>query len=75
MVCVYSPAELPRSEVGGAMDTEHYLPPSCVSHNGFLFKTASMARAITERKGKDGIHRCHATLTLTYTPLHSDKEH
>lgn len=62
---VLSPAELPRSEVGEAMDAIHYSAPPCVSHNGFLFKTASMARAITERKGKEGIHRRLYTLHNT----------
>ncbi len=53
---VCSPAEIPRSEVCEAMEARHYLPPPCVSHNGFLFKTGSMARAITERKAREGIH-------------------
>lgn len=51
---VCSPAELPRLEVGMAMKPVHYSAPPCVSHNGFLFKTASMARAITERKAREG---------------------
>ncbi|TMS07767.1 Arf-GAP with Rho-GAP domain, ANK repeat and PH domain-containing protein 1 [Larimichthys crocea] len=51
--------ELPRSEVGGAMETRHYSPPPCVSHNGFLFKTASMARAITERKAREAAKDCN----------------
>uniref|UniRef100_A0A8C5CAD0 ArfGAP with RhoGAP domain, ankyrin repeat and PH domain 1 n=1 Tax=Gadus morhua TaxID=8049 RepID=A0A8C5CAD0_GADMO len=42
--------ELPRSEVGGAMETVHYAPSPSVSHNGFLYKTGSMARAIAEKK-------------------------
>lgn len=56
--------ELPRSEVGQNMETEPYLPPPCVSHNGFLFKTASMARAITERKAREGMQVCHVHFTL-----------
>ncbi len=51
---VCSPAELPRSEVCGDMEPEHYTAPPCVSNNGFLFKTGSMARAITERKAREG---------------------
>lgn len=46
------------------MDMIHYSAPTCVSHNGFLFKTASMARAITERKAREG-----NLLTLTYNKV------
>lgn len=38
------------------MDPEPYPLPPSVSHNGFLFKTASMARPVTERKAKEGKH-------------------
>ncbi|XP_071058265.1 arf-GAP with Rho-GAP domain, ANK repeat and PH domain-containing protein 1-like isoform X2 [Pseudochaenichthys georgianus] len=66
--------ELPRSEPGGGMDTRHYLPAPCVSHNGFLFKTASMARAITERKAKEEFSRRWCTLNDgTYSYYESDK--
>ncbi|XP_075956073.1 arf-GAP with Rho-GAP domain, ANK repeat and PH domain-containing protein 1 isoform X2 [Anarhichas minor] len=65
--------ELPRSE----MDEDkpiHYSPPRCVSHNGFLFKTASMARAITERKGKDEFSRRWCTVNDgTFSYYESDK--
>lgn len=46
------------------MDPVHYSAPTCVSHNGFLFKTASMARAITERKAREG-----NLLTLAYNKV------
>ena len=60
--------EIPQSEVGGGMDLSHYQPSPCVSHNGFLFKTASMARAVTERKGKEGMRgHCVARLHFPYT--------
>ncbi|KAI4815708.1 hypothetical protein KUCAC02_005843, partial [Chaenocephalus aceratus] len=66
--------ELPRSEPGGGMDTRHYLPAPCVSHNGFLFKTASMARAITERKAKEVQSVAGCTLNDgTYSYYESDK--
>lgn len=51
---VCCPAELPRLEVDVAMEPVHYSAPPSVSHNGFLFKTASMARAVTERKAREG---------------------
>ncbi|XP_030237742.1 arf-GAP with Rho-GAP domain, ANK repeat and PH domain-containing protein 1 isoform X2 [Gadus morhua] len=54
--------ELPRSEVGGAMETVHYAPSPSVSHNGFLYKTGSMARAIAEKKGRDEFSRRWCTL-------------
>ncbi|XP_072248713.1 arf-GAP with Rho-GAP domain, ANK repeat and PH domain-containing protein 1 isoform X3 [Leuresthes tenuis] len=66
--------ELPQSEVGGGMDLSHYQPSPCVSHNGFLFKTASMARAITERKGKEEFSRRWCTLNDgTFSYYESDK--
>uniref|UniRef100_UPI0037E87F7A arf-GAP with Rho-GAP domain, ANK repeat and PH domain-containing protein 1 isoform X2 n=1 Tax=Semicossyphus pulcher TaxID=241346 RepID=UPI0037E87F7A len=66
--------ELPRSEVGGDMEALHYLPQPCVSHNGFLFKTASMARAITERKSREEFSRRWCTLNDgTFSYYESDK--
>lgn len=57
--------ELPRLDVSGDMETKHYSLPHCVSHNGFLFKTGSMARA-PERKAREGNHRhpAHSTLYI-----------
>ncbi|KAL2096270.1 hypothetical protein ACEWY4_008418 [Coilia grayii] len=49
--------ELPRLEVESHMETVHYMAPPSVTHNGFLFKTASMARPITERKTKEEFSR------------------
>uniref|UniRef100_A0A3B1KJ68 ArfGAP with RhoGAP domain, ankyrin repeat and PH domain 1 n=1 Tax=Astyanax mexicanus TaxID=7994 RepID=A0A3B1KJ68_ASTMX len=40
-----------------AIHTEHYMAPPSITHNGFLFKTASMARPITERKNKEEFSR------------------
>lgn len=37
-----------------AIDRVHYMAPPSVTHNGFLFKTASVARPIIEKKGKEG---------------------
>lgn len=47
------------------MDPEPYPLPPSVSHNGFLFKTGSMARPVTERKAKEGKHKHSTTTTLT----------
>uniref|UniRef100_A0A8D3BCS2 Arf-GAP with Rho-GAP domain ANK repeat and PH domain-containing protein 1 n=1 Tax=Scophthalmus maximus TaxID=52904 RepID=A0A8D3BCS2_SCOMX len=66
--------ELPQSEVGGAMQAIHYSAPTCVSHNGFLFKTASMARAVNERKAREEFSRRWCTLNDgTFSYYESDK--
>ncbi|KAM6933000.1 arf-GAP with Rho-GAP domain, ANK repeat and PH domain-containing protein 1 [Xenentodon cancila] len=54
--------ELPQLEVFPGTEPKHYQPPPCVSYNGFLFKTASMARAIPERKGREEFSRRWCTL-------------
>nr|XP_015197062.1 PREDICTED: arf-GAP with Rho-GAP domain, ANK repeat and PH domain-containing protein 1 isoform X4 [Lepisosteus oculatus] len=54
--------EIPRSEVGGHMDTVHYMAPPSITHNGFLYKTASMGKPITERKAKEEFSRRWCTL-------------
>eukprot|EP00063_Salmo_salar_P095899 XP_014070734.1 PREDICTED: arf-GAP with Rho-GAP domain, ANK repeat and PH domain-containing protein 1-like [Salmo salar] len=54
--------ELPRSEVTGVMEPQHYSPQHPVTHNGFLFKTASVARPITERKAREEFSRRWCTL-------------
>lgn len=68
----FDPTEIPRSEVKLAMHTEHYMAPPSITHNGFLFKTASMARPITERKNKEGkpitiTDQLHLTQEMIYT--------
>uniref|UniRef100_A0A671W284 ArfGAP with RhoGAP domain, ankyrin repeat and PH domain 1 n=1 Tax=Sparus aurata TaxID=8175 RepID=A0A671W284_SPAAU len=63
-----------NTEVVGDMDPVHYSAPTCVSHNGFLFKTASMARAITERKAREEFSRRWCTLNDgTFSYYESDK--
>ncbi|XP_026196908.1 arf-GAP with Rho-GAP domain, ANK repeat and PH domain-containing protein 1 isoform X2 [Anabas testudineus] len=65
--------ELPRLDVGGDMEAKHYSPPPCVSYNGFLFKTASMARA-PERKAREEFSRRWCTLNDgTFSYFESDK--
>uniref|UniRef100_A0AAY5EUZ1 ArfGAP with RhoGAP domain, ankyrin repeat and PH domain 1 n=1 Tax=Electrophorus electricus TaxID=8005 RepID=A0AAY5EUZ1_ELEEL len=46
-----------NTETKVAMHPEHYIPLPSITHNGFLFKTASMARPITERKNKEEFSR------------------
>uniref|UniRef100_A0A3P8Y0M7 ArfGAP with RhoGAP domain, ankyrin repeat and PH domain 1 n=1 Tax=Esox lucius TaxID=8010 RepID=A0A3P8Y0M7_ESOLU len=54
--------ELPRLEVVGLMEPQHYSPQHSVTHNGFLYKTASMARHVMERKAKEEFSRRWCTL-------------
>ncbi|XP_057694032.1 arf-GAP with Rho-GAP domain, ANK repeat and PH domain-containing protein 1-like isoform X2 [Corythoichthys intestinalis] len=54
--------ELPHSEVDSAMEEVHFPSPTCVYHNGFLFKTGSMARAFAERKTREEFSRRWCTL-------------
>ncbi|XP_030632660.1 arf-GAP with Rho-GAP domain, ANK repeat and PH domain-containing protein 1 [Chanos chanos] len=54
--------EIPRSEFRVPIDTVHYMAPPSITHNGFLFKTASMGRPITERKAKEEFSRRWCTL-------------
>uniref|UniRef100_A0A8C9TE92 ArfGAP with RhoGAP domain, ankyrin repeat and PH domain 1 n=1 Tax=Scleropages formosus TaxID=113540 RepID=A0A8C9TE92_SCLFO len=42
--------------------TVHYMAPPSITHNGFLFKTASVGRPITERKAKEEFSRRWCTL-------------
>ncbi|CAN9511322.1 unnamed protein product [Ophioblennius macclurei] len=66
--------ELPRSELVELMEPTHSTPTPCVSHNGFLFKTASMARATAEHKGRDEFSRRWCTLNDgTFSYFESDK--
>ncbi|XP_054649998.1 arf-GAP with Rho-GAP domain, ANK repeat and PH domain-containing protein 1-like isoform X3 [Dunckerocampus dactyliophorus] len=66
--------ELPCSEVDGGMEEVHFSAPTCVYHNGFLFKTGSMARAIIERKAREEFSRRWCILNDgTFSYYESDK--
>lgn len=47
-------AETPRLEVGGSEEKHYSVLLPCVTHNGFLYKTPSMAKPVSERKGQEG---------------------
>lgn len=47
-------AETPRLEVGGGEEKHYSVLLPCVTHNGFLYKTPSMAKPVSERKGQEG---------------------
>lgn len=54
--------ELPRIVVGVFTDTMPYSAPTTVCLNGFLFKTASMTRVVTDRKAKEEFSKRWCTL-------------
>ncbi|XP_067841639.1 arf-GAP with Rho-GAP domain, ANK repeat and PH domain-containing protein 1 [Heptranchias perlo] len=45
-------AETPRLELG-YLDKHYYVAPQSIIHNGFLYKTASVGKPITEKKSKE----------------------
>ncbi|XP_049582676.1 arf-GAP with Rho-GAP domain, ANK repeat and PH domain-containing protein 1 isoform X3 [Syngnathus scovelli] len=66
--------DLPRLEVEGGMEEVHFSAPTSVYHNGFLFKTGSMARPIIERKAREEFSRRWCTLNDgTFSYYESDK--
>ncbi|GCC19933.1 hypothetical protein chiPu_0021207, partial [Chiloscyllium punctatum] len=42
----------PRLELG-YFDRQYYIAPPSITHNGFLYKTASMGKPITEKKSRE----------------------
>ncbi|KAM6094429.1 arf-GAP with Rho-GAP domain, ANK repeat and PH domain-containing protein 1 isoform 2-T3 [Chlamydotis macqueenii] len=55
-------SETPRLEVGGGEEKPYLVPPPSVTHNGFLYKTPSMAKPVGERKGLEEFSRRWCTL-------------
>lgn len=49
-------AEPPRLEMVGSEEKPYSVHLPSITHNGFLYKTPSMAKPISERKGPEG--RC-----------------
>ncbi|XP_048453815.1 arf-GAP with Rho-GAP domain, ANK repeat and PH domain-containing protein 1-like [Rhincodon typus] len=45
-------SETPRLELG-YFDRQYYVAPPSITHNGYLYKTASMGKPITERKSRE----------------------
>ncbi|XP_051881641.1 arf-GAP with Rho-GAP domain, ANK repeat and PH domain-containing protein 1-like isoform X2 [Pristis pectinata] len=45
-------SETPRLELSN-IDKQYYVAPQSITHNGFLYKTASVGKPITERKSKE----------------------
>ncbi|KAM9263260.1 LOW QUALITY PROTEIN: arf-GAP with Rho-GAP domain, ANK repeat and PH domain-containing protein 1 [Cariama cristata] len=55
-------SETPRLEVGGSEEKPYSVPLPSVTHNGFLYKTPSMAKPVGERKGQEEFSRRWCTL-------------
>uniref|UniRef100_A0A8C3CKW2 ArfGAP with RhoGAP domain, ankyrin repeat and PH domain 1 n=1 Tax=Cairina moschata TaxID=8855 RepID=A0A8C3CKW2_CAIMO len=55
-------SETPRLEVGGGEEKHYSVLLPCVTHNGFLYKTPSMAKPVSERKGQEEFSRRWCTL-------------
>ncbi|XP_075270561.1 arf-GAP with Rho-GAP domain, ANK repeat and PH domain-containing protein 1 isoform X2 [Opisthocomus hoazin] len=55
-------SEPPRLEVGGSEEKPYSVPLPSVTHNGFLYKTPSMAKPVGERKGQEEFSRRWCTL-------------
>ncbi|XP_068540233.1 arf-GAP with Rho-GAP domain, ANK repeat and PH domain-containing protein 1 isoform X1 [Anas acuta] len=55
-------SETPRLEVGGSEEKHYSVLLPCVTHNGFLYKTPSMAKPVNERKGQEEFSRRWCTL-------------
>uniref|UniRef100_A0A8B9BDI7 ArfGAP with RhoGAP domain, ankyrin repeat and PH domain 1 n=1 Tax=Anser brachyrhynchus TaxID=132585 RepID=A0A8B9BDI7_9AVES len=55
-------SETPRLEVGGSEEKHYSVLLPCVTHNGFLYKTPSMAKPVSERKGQEEFSRRWCTL-------------
>ncbi|XP_069496367.1 arf-GAP with Rho-GAP domain, ANK repeat and PH domain-containing protein 1 isoform X3 [Ambystoma mexicanum] len=50
-------SELPRLDLGNNMEKQYYVARPSITHNGFLHKTASMGKAINERKSREEFSR------------------
>ncbi|KAM6342315.1 arf-GAP with Rho-GAP domain, ANK repeat and PH domain-containing protein 1 [Podargus strigoides] len=55
-------SETPRLEVGGSEEKSYSVPLPSVTHNGFLYKTPSMAKPVGERRGLEEFSRRWCTL-------------
>ncbi|XP_059502842.1 arf-GAP with Rho-GAP domain, ANK repeat and PH domain-containing protein 1 isoform X2 [Stegostoma tigrinum] len=49
-------SETPRLELG-YFDRQYYVAPPSITHNGYLYKTASMGKPVTERKSREEFSR------------------
>ncbi|XP_053312586.1 arf-GAP with Rho-GAP domain, ANK repeat and PH domain-containing protein 1 [Spea bombifrons] len=50
-------SEIPRLDLGGNMEKNYYVTHQSITHNGYLYKTSSMTKLVTERKAKEEFSR------------------
>ncbi|XP_064413052.1 arf-GAP with Rho-GAP domain, ANK repeat and PH domain-containing protein 1 [Latimeria chalumnae] len=50
-------SEIPRVDMGDTMNRQYYVPPPSVMYSGFLYKTPSVAKLISEKKSKEEFSR------------------
>ncbi|XP_069059876.1 arf-GAP with Rho-GAP domain, ANK repeat and PH domain-containing protein 1 isoform X2 [Pleurodeles waltl] len=50
-------SELPRVDLQNNMEKQYYVARPSITHNGFLHKTPSMSKAISERKSREEFSR------------------
>uniref|UniRef100_A0A8C5MGV4 ArfGAP with RhoGAP domain, ankyrin repeat and PH domain 1 n=1 Tax=Leptobrachium leishanense TaxID=445787 RepID=A0A8C5MGV4_9ANUR len=50
-------SEIPGLVMGDPIHGQHYVTQQCVTHNGYIYKTSSMSRLVTDRKGKEEFSR------------------
>ncbi|XP_071989888.1 arf-GAP with Rho-GAP domain, ANK repeat and PH domain-containing protein 1 isoform X2 [Engystomops pustulosus] len=62
-------SEIPRLDLGSNLEKQYYIMHRSITHNGYLYKTSSMTRPITDRKSKEEFSRRWCVLnegTLSY---------
>nr|DBA32250.1 TPA: hypothetical protein GDO54_000056 [Pyxicephalus adspersus] len=50
-------SETPRLDLGTNLEKQYYIMQHSITHNGYLYKTSSMAKLVTDRKAKEEFSR------------------
>lgn len=50
-------SETPRLDLGTNLEKPYYIMHQSITHNGYLYKTSSMAKLVTDRKSKEEFSR------------------
>ncbi|KAM5181387.1 arf-GAP with Rho-GAP domain, ANK repeat and PH domain-containing protein 1 isoform 2-T2 [Mantella aurantiaca] len=50
-------SETPRLDLGANLEKQYYIMHHSITHNGYLYKTSSMAKPVTDRKSKEEFSR------------------
>ncbi|KAM4702268.1 arf-GAP with Rho-GAP domain, ANK repeat and PH domain-containing protein 1 isoform 2-T4 [Discoglossus pictus] len=50
-------SEIPRLDFGNNMERQYYVTRPSITHNGFLYKTSSMTKPVSEKKAKEEFSR------------------